>query len=71
MKKLSVKTFGSYSKRRDYGKIKFTHDLPNLIENQLKSYKHFLDNGIDEVFQEFFPITSNNEKFSGDYSFKV
>jgi len=47
-------------------------DLPNLIEIQVKSYKDFLQidklsheresTGLEEVFQEIFPVKSFDEK---------
>lgn len=52
-------------------------DLPNLIEIQLKSYAQFLQKdllpherqieGLEEVFQEIFPIKSYDEKTSLEY----
>lgn len=67
MHKNKLTKFGDYATRRDYSKVPFKYDLPNLIENQIKSYKWFLEEGMDEVFREFFPITSRNEKFSLHY----
>ena len=51
-------------------------DLPNLIEVQIKSYGQFLqadvsteerDHGLQEVFQEIFPIKSFDEKTVLEY----
>jgi len=52
-------------------------DLPNLIEIQLKSYAQFLQKdllpherqmaGLEEVFQEIFPIKSYDEKTALEY----
>src|ERR1700722_4139346 len=52
-------------------------DLPNLIEVQIKSYDQFLQEdkypderenvGLQEVFQESFPIKSYDEKTSIEY----
>ncbi|MFY7842851.1 MAG: DNA-directed RNA polymerase subunit beta [Rhabdochlamydiaceae bacterium] len=52
-------------------------DLPNLIEIQIKSYNHFLQTnrlpherenvGIEEVFNEIFPIKSYDEKTVLEY----
>lgn len=52
-------------------------DLPNLIEVQIKSYKQFLQAdklpserenvGLEEVFQEIFPIKSYDEKIILEY----
>jgi len=51
----------------DQGRYFFTDDrtileLPGLIEVQLDSYKDFLDNRLDQAFNEVFPI----EDFSGE-----
>ncbi|MFA6118654.1 MAG: DNA-directed RNA polymerase subunit beta [Parachlamydiales bacterium] len=58
--------------RVSFRKSKEIIDLPNLIEIQIKSYKQFLQAdklpherekvGLEEVFQEVFPIKSYDEK---------
>jgi DNA-directed RNA polymerase subunit beta len=53
----------------NFGKIKSSVDLPNLIEIQLKSYEWFLQSettkrknqGLQAVFEEIFPIESPHE----------
>ena len=42
--------------RRDYSKASGSLNLPNLVEIQTSSYQEFMDNGIDEVFKDVFPI---------------
>ena len=42
--------------RRDYSKVSGSLNLPNLVEIQTSSYQEFMDNGIDEVFKDVFPI---------------
>ena len=61
------------SKRKEYA------DLPNLIEIQLKSFEWFLQKekklsngkiskqGLEELFQDIFPIVSHDEKMSLEY----
>ena len=42
--------------RRNFAKIGGTLSLPNLIEIQTSSFKWFLDEGLEEVFNDIFPI---------------
>jgi DNA-directed RNA polymerase subunit beta len=42
--------------RRDYSKVSGSLELPHLVEIQTSSYKDFIENGIDEVFKDVFPI---------------
>ena len=49
------------TERRSFAQIQEVIDMPYLIEVQKKSYRDFLDYGIDEVFKDFSPITD----FSG------
>ncbi|WP_163195122.1 DNA-directed RNA polymerase subunit beta [Clostridium thermarum] len=42
--------------RMSFGKVKEVADMPNLIEVQLDSYKWFLDEGLQEVFDDVNPI---------------
>ena len=43
--------------RMSYSRIREVLDMPNLIEVQKKSYEHFLDEGLREVFRDVSPIT--------------
>ncbi|NGX28356.1 MAG: DNA-directed RNA polymerase subunit beta [Candidatus Anoxychlamydiales bacterium] len=64
-------------KRVSFRKVKEIIDLPNLIEIQIKSYAQFLQKGklpherehigLEEVFQEVFPIKSYDEKTVLEY----
>jgi DNA-directed RNA polymerase subunit beta len=36
--------------------------LPNLVENQIDSYRWFIEKGLQETIKEFFPITDYSEK---------
>jgi DNA-directed RNA polymerase subunit beta len=49
------------SARKSYARIPDVLELPKLIEVQLKSFKWFLDEGLQELFQEISPIVSFNK----------
>jgi len=58
--------------RRSYARIAEVLEMPNLIEVQKESYRHFVEVGLKEIFQDVSPITD----FTGnlilefvDYSF--
>ena len=50
--------------RMSFSKTKNTLELPNLVEIQTKSFKWFLEKGLDEVLRDVSPITD----FSGNLS---
>ena len=41
-----------------FGRVKDVYEMPNLIEIQLDSYNWFLDEGLDEVFDDINPISN-------------
>ena len=47
------------TERQSYSQINEVIDVPNLIEIQSNSYRRFLDEGIQEVFNEVSPITDS------------
>ncbi len=63
--------------RINFGKIKDALDIPNLIEVQMRSYREFLQHGVNPskrkseglqaVFSEVFPIESYDEKIKLDF----
>jgi len=53
-----IKSVNSLVKRRDYTKISGDLPLPNLIELQTDTFKWFIEKGINEVFDEVFPVVS-------------
>jgi len=70
------------SLRKNFGKLKETLSIPNLIEVQKKSYKQFLDltnsakpnlqKGLHHVFKSIFPIEEISEKATLEYlSFRL
>jgi DNA-directed RNA polymerase subunit beta len=52
--------------RMSFGKIDEVWPMPNLIDIQRKSYQWFLDEGIQEVFDDISPI----EDYTGDLSLR-
>lgn len=58
--------------RRNYGKTKNAIELNNLLEIQKKSYNWFMEEGIEEVFEDISPVESFTGNLSlefGEYSF--
>ena len=53
--------------RYDYSKISGDLPLPNLVEIQTKSYQEFLSKGLNEVFQESFPIENYTNTLTIEY----
>ena len=53
--------------RIDFSKISGSLPLPDLVEIQTKSFKWLLDEGIDEVFRDVYPIRDRNDKLVIDY----
>ena len=51
------------TERRTFSKIKEVIDMPYLIEIQKNSYDAFVKEGIDEVFEDFSPITDYSDHF--------
>ena len=47
---------GKKSSRRDYSKVSGRLELPNLVEIQTDSFEWFTKLGIQEVFEEIYPI---------------
>ncbi|MEE8359324.1 MAG: DNA-directed RNA polymerase subunit beta, partial [Candidatus Omnitrophota bacterium] len=64
-------------KRISYAKIKDIYDIPHLLDVQISSYMKFLQHGVPKtkrkpeglegVFQETFPIQSNDGEYSLEY----
>ena len=58
---------GKKAFRRDYSKVSGKLELPNLVEIQTNSYDWFIHQGIEEVFNELFPIESFNKNIKLNY----
>jgi DNA-directed RNA polymerase subunit beta len=55
----SVK-YGKKAERRNYSRMRYDIDLPDLIEIQTKSFKWFIDEGIRELLEDISPIEGHN-----------
>ncbi len=53
--------------RMSYSRQKEVLEMPNLIEIQKDSYQWFLDEGLDEVFHDIFPIADFGGHMSLDF----
>jgi DNA-directed RNA polymerase subunit beta len=56
-----VKKVNALVERRDYTKVSGDLPLPNLIELQLDTFDWFINKGIQEVFDEVFPVVSSDK----------
>ena len=59
---LPISKYGK-TERRKFGKINEVIDIPDLVEIQKDSYNAFIEEGIDEVFEDFSPITDYSDRF--------
>ena len=69
----TIKKYGNYRERRSYAKTKNAIELNNLLEIQKKSYDWFMTEGIQEVFDDIFPVesfTGNLTLEFGEYRFE-
>ena len=65
-------------KRKNFGKLKETYEIPNLLEHQLNSYYDFLQSdvpvnerkpiGLQEIFISFFPIESQDRRLRIEFA---
>ena len=53
--------------RIDFSKISGALELPYLVEIQTDSFKWFLEKGMDDVFNDVFPIRSNSNDVSIEF----
>ncbi|AUM62297.1 DNA-directed RNA polymerase subunit beta [Spiroplasma monobiae] len=56
--KYKIKKINALVERRDYAKVSGDLELPNLIELQTDTFEWFKQKGINEVFEEVFPVVS-------------
>ncbi len=64
---------GAQGRRRSYGRIPTTLEMPNLIQVQMDSFNWFKNEGLQELFDEINPVTDFTEKIMqlrfGSYTF--
>ena len=53
--------YGKFHERRNFAQAKLRLELPNLIENQLDSFKKFIDSDIQGLFAEVSPIRNKKD----------
>ena len=61
-----------YRNRRSFAKIPDVMDVPNLIAIQTDSFKWFMNEGLDQAFQDIAPIENNTKDMCvefGDHKF--
>ena len=59
---LPISKFGK-NERRKFGSINEVIEIPDLVEIQKSSYDTFIQEGINEVFEDFSPITDYSDHF--------
>ena len=65
--KYILKQFGPLTKRRDYSQTYKEFPVQDLISVQKSSYQWFLDTGLEETFNNIYPIESTNGKLTIEY----
>lgn len=65
--KYILKQFGPYTKRRDYSQTYKEFPVQDLISVQKSSYQWFLEQGLEETFNNIYPIESTNGKLTIEY----
>ncbi len=52
--------YGKKAERRNFSRMRYDIDLPNLIEIQTNSFKWFIEEGIKELLNDISPIEGHN-----------
>lgn len=55
-----IQNFGKKATRRNYAKLIYQHELPDLIAIQTDSYKKFIETDLELLLKEISPIEGNN-----------
>ncbi|AAT27767.1 DNA-directed RNA polymerase subunit beta [[Mycoplasma] mobile] len=67
MIKHKLRKFGPVTERRDYSQTNRTWETFDFLETQKKSFKWFIDEGINQALNDIYPIHSNNGKVIIEY----
>ena len=59
------------TERQSYSKINEVIEVPNLIDNQRQSYQWFIEEGMQQIFDEISPITDEQGKYEVYFVDKV
>ena len=62
-----VEKFGISTSRRNYQKTEKDLKVFNLLDIQLEGYKKFIEQGIDEVLSDIYPVSSTNDRITVEY----
>lgn len=62
-----VQKFGPIVERRNYSNTKHELEIQDLLQMQKDSFDWLLKKGLEETFNEIYPIKSNNDKIIIDY----
>lgn len=65
--KFKIVKCGPITERRNYSNTKHELEIQDLLQMQKDSFEWLLKKGLEEIFNEIYPIKSNNEKIIVDY----
>lgn len=63
---LNKRTKEIHNGRHDFARVSGSMELPNLCDVQTESYRSFIEKGVEEEFEDFFPIGSTDPKIKDD-----
>ena len=65
--KFKVVKYGPITERRNYSNTKHELEIQDLLQMQKDSFEWLIKKGLEETFNEIYPIKSNNDKIVIDY----
>ncbi len=65
--KFKVSKYGPFTERRNYSNTKHEFEIQDLLQMQKDSFDWLLKKGLEETFNEIYPIKSNNDKVQIEY----